>query len=83
MGQVKSSASYLAASGEHGFPSLAKVIVAMNRHTAMANSLALAFDQLQQRAINTPPEVALMMSFYDIERGIIMILGRQYPIYNN
>jgi uncharacterized membrane protein (UPF0182 family) len=45
---------YLAASGEHGFPSLAKVIVAMNRHTAMANSLALAFDQLQQRAINTP-----------------------------
>ncbi|NYT47679.1 MAG: hypothetical protein H0A75_09165 [Candidatus Methanofishera endochildressiae] len=35
-------------------PSLAKVIVAMNRHTAMANSLALALDQLQQRVINTP-----------------------------
>lgn len=41
---------YLAATTEYGFPSLVKVIVAMNRHTAMADSLTAAFEQLQKQA---------------------------------
>ena len=41
---------YLEASAAQGFPSLVKVVVAMNRRTAMADSLALAFEQLQQKS---------------------------------
>ena len=44
---------YLVATAAQGFPSLVKVIVAMNRHTAMADSLAEAFEQLQQKVTST------------------------------
>ena len=44
---------YIVASAEQGFPSLAKIIVAMNRKTAMADSLASAFEQLQQKVMAT------------------------------
>lgn len=37
---------YIAATSVHGFPSLAKVLVSMNRHTAMADSVSGAFEQL-------------------------------------
>ena len=40
---------YLAATSEQGFPSLAKVLIAMNRHTAVADSLSLAFSALQEK----------------------------------
>ncbi len=44
---------YLAAESAQGFPSLAKIIVAMNRQAVMADSLPLAFEQLQQRLMST------------------------------
>lgn len=40
---------YLEADSEQGFPSLTKVLVAMNRETAMADSLTEAFAKLQQK----------------------------------
>jgi len=40
---------YLAGTSAQGFPSLAKVLVAMNRHTAIADSLPLAFSALQKK----------------------------------
>ncbi len=49
---------YLVASAAQGFPSLAKVTVAMNRQTAMADSLAQAFDILQQKVkLTEKPEL--------------------------
>ena len=43
---------YIKSSAAQGFPSLAKVLVAMNRHSAMADSLALAFGRLQQKVVS-------------------------------
>jgi uncharacterized membrane protein (UPF0182 family) len=40
---------YLAATSKQGFPSLAKVLVAMNRSTALADSVSLAFAALQEK----------------------------------
>ena len=40
---------YLAADSAQGFPALAKILVAMNRQSVMADSLPLAFAQLQQK----------------------------------
>ncbi|MCK5355569.1 MAG: UPF0182 family protein, partial [Methyloprofundus sp.] len=44
---------YLAAESAEGFPALAKVIVVMNRQSVMADSLPLAFEQLQEKVITT------------------------------
>ncbi|NOR80228.1 MAG: UPF0182 family protein [Methyloprofundus sp.] len=60
---------YLEADSENGFPALAKVIVAMNRHSVMADSLALAFTQLQQKMLTTIEGVPEVQSISEDDLG--------------
>jgi len=60
---------YLVADSAQGFPALAKVIVAMNRHSVMADSLALAFTQLQQKMLTTVEGVPEVQSISEDDLG--------------
>ena len=44
---------YIQSSSAEGFPSLVKVLVALDRHTEMADSLAEAFEKLQKKMMAT------------------------------
>ena len=46
---------YLAATSTQGFPQLARIVVAMNRHAVMDTSLPGAFQQLQKKLQPTAP----------------------------
>ncbi|WP_428356527.1 UPF0182 family protein [Methyloprofundus sp.] len=53
---------YIKASSEEGFPNLVKVVVAMNRHTAMADSLAEAFKILYGKIMAAENPVSMPVS---------------------